>query len=540
MNLRLLPLALALVYGATFGAGALEPSPIHATEEAVAGAVQWLEARTQGDGCIGAEPAGPCGHASTREAVLALSAAGVDPNQPIAGNDSPVAYLEQSMAQMEDEPGACAACRWAKMVVVASAAGKDARAFGGVDVVARLDEHFDGVQVGSPAQINDDVWALLAWASIEDPAQSHIDAVRLHVLGHRHDPGDGGWSWTLSSQSDAWTTATTVLALLATGSSPAAEEVKEAVEFLNSKQLTSGLIDQDGAESAESTALTIQALVAAHVDPLSPDWTKPGGNLLDALVSLQGEDGSYAHNEAGGNRFIATTQALPALRFVPFPYQPPTLVLVAEPREGTLETEFSFAVHVSDTNGQGHEAIWWLDGERIAEGDAWTWTTPTRGEHRVFVDVTDGQNVWRRQEVTVDVFNAIPRVEAKWPTDVVVGTAATFSVMTAYDADGGIEIHWKFGDGKTGRGPSALHTYAQSGTYEARVRVVDNEGAMVEQPGRIHVSPAPLGAPTQGQGLPLGQTPADPATVPLWSGHVALATCLTAALWLRRATERSR
>lgn len=48
---------------------------------------------------------------------------------------------------------------------------------------------------------------------------------------------------------------------------------------------------------------------------------------------------------------------------------------------------------------------------------------------------------------------------------------------TASDADGSVVSYaWDFGDGRTGTGAAATHTYLDSGNYEARVTVTDNDG----------------------------------------------------------------
>ncbi|MBS1893113.1 MAG: PKD domain-containing protein [Actinobacteria bacterium] len=63
------------------------------------------------------------------------------------------------------------------------------------------------------------------------------------------------------------------------------------------------------------------------------------------------------------------------------------------------------------------------------------------------------------------------------PTDVTPGTQATFSGAASADPDGTIASwSWAFGDGGTGTGISATHTYGATGTYAAKLSVVDNEG----------------------------------------------------------------
>jgi thiol-disulfide isomerase/thioredoxin len=53
-----------------------------------------------------------------------------------------------------------------------------------------------------------------------------------------------------------------------------------------------------------------------------------------------------------------------------------------------------------------------------------------------------------------------------------------FDASSSYDPDGTILTHrWRFGDGFTGTGKTATHTYATPGSYEVRLTVTDDQGA---------------------------------------------------------------
>jgi len=56
--------------------------------------------------------------------------------------------------------------------------------------------------------------------------------------------------------------------------------------------------------------------------------------------------------------------------------------------------------------------------------------------------------------------------------------AVDFDGSTSSDSDGTVESwEWDFGDGQTATGQAASHTYADPGSYSARLAVTDNEGA---------------------------------------------------------------
>lgn len=59
-----------------------------------------------------------------------------------------------------------------------------------------------------------------------------------------------------------------------------------------------------------------------------------------------------------------------------------------------------------------------------------------------------------------------------------VGVPITFDGSGSYDSDGGAiaSYTWDFGDGTTGTGMTAKHTYAAAGEYIVTLTVVDNEG----------------------------------------------------------------
>jgi PKD repeat protein len=56
-------------------------------------------------------------------------------------------------------------------------------------------------------------------------------------------------------------------------------------------------------------------------------------------------------------------------------------------------------------------------------------------------------------------------------------TQCAFNGSASYDPDGTIAAYaWTFGDGATGSGATAAHTYAADGTYTASLRVTDGQG----------------------------------------------------------------
>jgi len=391
----------ALVLLAFLAPSVLAAYPVPVDDEAVAGAQAWLRARTRADGCVAADVTGACAHATTRDAILALSSTGADPTT--WSTPSPINYVVGHRAELEAEVGGCPACGWAKTIVTLSASGLDPRASGDYDYVARLDAFYDGVQVGDARQINDDAWALFAYASLDEADASRVESIRLY-LAARQNRGDGGWSWSLGP-SEPWGTATVLLALLETGTPADDASVAQALAFLRSKVGPRGLILQEGADSAESTAIALQAVRRAGRDPTAADWVVEGHSPVDALLSLQAADGSFAHNAAGGSRFLATTQVLPALRGVPYPFRPPVLSFEA-PADAAIGTATTFSAQATDPDGRIAAFEWTLDGSSVGTSETVDvrWDVP--GETTVGLRVVDDDGVSRVATANVHVHPA--------------------------------------------------------------------------------------------------------------------------------------
>ena len=63
-------------------------------------------------------------------------------------------------------------------------------------------------------------------------------------------------------------------------------------------------------------------------------------------------------------------------------------------------------------------------------------------------------------------------------TSTCIGTSCAFDGSSSSDPDGTIaDYSWTFGDGTTGSGPTASHTYAATGIYSVELTVTDNTGA---------------------------------------------------------------
>lgn len=156
-------------------------------------------------------------------------------------------------------------------------------------------------------------WGILGAAAVSEtvPAAA-VDT----LLGQQQE--DGGWEWQAGFGTDTNSTAVAIQALIAAGQPVSSTAVVNALAFLKSAQVESGGIVYDpktpeyGAD-ANSTAYTIQAIVAAGGDPVGEEWAVDGLTPVRFLLGLQLADGSFEWQANTGSNLLATAQAVPAL-----------------------------------------------------------------------------------------------------------------------------------------------------------------------------------------------------------------------------------
>ena len=110
----------------------------------------------------------------------------------------------------------------------------------------------------------------------------------------------------------------------------------------------------------------------------------------------------------------------------------------------------------------------------------------------------------------VEVPNAAPT--AAFAASTTAGQAplpVSFDGTGSSDSDGRVvEYAWDFGDGQTGTGPAAAHTYGQAGTYAVRLTVRDDDGAAATSAAfAVTITAPPPPPPTQAgawRGLDIG------------------------------------
>ena len=125
---------------------------------------------------------------------------------------------------------------------------------------------------------------------------------------------NGSFNWNLADQKpDVDSTGAALMALGVLGETRESPVVRKALEYLQSAQENDGGFSSWGAANPESCAMVILGLLAVEVDPGEKEWTRPGGNPVEAMLSYQLPDGSFEHIKGMGSNLMATEQALLAL-----------------------------------------------------------------------------------------------------------------------------------------------------------------------------------------------------------------------------------
>ncbi|MCR4407446.1 MAG: terpene cyclase/mutase family protein [Anaerolineae bacterium] len=281
-------------------------------------ALAWLRAQQNPDGGFGS-PASAAG--TTADVVLAIVAAGEDPATWDKDGHTPLSYLAAHGSEVATSAG-----NTAKVIMALVAAGQNPRTFSTVDLVYSLERQLssDGKFGGEAETLAGHCLAIMALQSVSRP----IPATAVDWLKARQIE-DGTWSWngdTTPGSGDNNSTAYAVMALVAAGKSANDQAIAKAIAHFHSQQNDDGGFpyinpSEWGTDTdSNSTAVVIQALIAAGENPASAAWTRNGHTPLSALLALQNKSGAFAWQAAmPDDNLLSTIQAVPAIAGKAFP-----------------------------------------------------------------------------------------------------------------------------------------------------------------------------------------------------------------------------
>ncbi len=191
---------------------------------------------------------------------------------------------------------------YAKTILALAAAGENPTTFGSIDYVAKLQSYYDGTQMGDATLLNDDIWSILALASIKKTGSAEAIAAKDFLLANQN--ADGGWGYAVGGSSGSNDTAAAVMALLEMGLDAGSAVITNAVAFLHTRQNDDGGFMNDPvwgtASDSGSDAWVISAIYRIGEQPAA--WIKNGNSPLTHLQLLQdGADGGFWWMDPSGN-----------------------------------------------------------------------------------------------------------------------------------------------------------------------------------------------------------------------------------------------
>jgi prenyltransferase beta subunit len=283
-------------------------------------ALDYLKSQQNADGGFGSGFSPDSTVGSTADVMLAIVAADGDPASFDQDGNTPVTYLAANAAT------AATSGDLAKLILAAIAAGENPRQFGGVDSVAKLEG-----TIGADGKIGTETdtfvghaLAVLALKSAQRPIPS---AAIEYTRNAQQDDGSWAWDGSAGTAGDTNSTAYAVQALVAAEAS-GSDAMTQALAYYAAIQNDDGgwpyqnPSEYGTATDTNSTAVTIQAIIAAGQDPAGAEWTTEDGNTpVTALEALQNESGAFAWQAAmPDDNLLSTIQALPALAGKAFPF----------------------------------------------------------------------------------------------------------------------------------------------------------------------------------------------------------------------------
>ena len=334
-------------------AQAVEPiaSPSAAASEAAGRGAAWLARLVTADGFVpkAGDPATPS-FGATRDVAVALATAGTEPTTFAKVVDFLAMHLSDAAADLTDSSGADKPGPVGQLIMVAVAAGRDPRAFGGTapinDLVARLlaTRRLSGPDAGlfgSQFALYDGAYrqglalaALRAVGVIDTAGSAWLEAQQCADGSWMAYRSDLGAPCAFDPESftgpDTNSTALAAIGLVAACRTP----LVDVAAYFAESQTSNGGWSFGGSPGEDSdpnsTALVMSALVSLHVDPNADPFADPN-TPSSALIGFQFADGP----DAGAFWFppfddgprtpnlLATAQASIALLLRSFPLARP-------------------------------------------------------------------------------------------------------------------------------------------------------------------------------------------------------------------------
>jgi len=342
------------------------PEPLRQRLVASGRAVEWLHTQQchTNPGCdeemFGPGSFGP--GSTTTDAIVAIAAVGQDPDGDAwtLSGQSALRALEELTPAYVDRPGNRSA-EAAKTAMAAMAAGRDPRAFGGLDLIAHIESCYNP-ETGRYY----DTWLYrhnLAVLGLNMAGATLPDAARLTLVDEQHD--SGGWGWAFESTvADVDSTGLTMRTLAEIDHPLGSATYSNASDFLAGLQFDDGTLpDRAGVlvGNSNSTALAARGLLASGRDPRDEPFvrmTSEGSlaSMVDALLAFQENSGAFVFTMAiPESRLLAVLDTVPALVADFPPYEPLSEALTTDAGQAQLWQRSDGIILVAPFAGDGND-----------------------------------------------------------------------------------------------------------------------------------------------------------------------------------------
>jgi PKD repeat protein len=252
--------------------------------------------------------------------------------------------------------------------------------------------------------------------------------------------------------------------------------------------------------SASNLALSVDASTSTDSDGTIASWAWDFGDGATGT----GKTASHSYAAAGTYSVKLTvtdntgaTGTLTRTVQVAAPVNtPPTAAFTSSAANLALSVDAS-----TSTDSDGTIASWaWDFGDgATGTGKTASHSYAAAGTYSVKLTVTDNAGATGTVTTSVAVTAPANKPPAAGFTSSAANLALSVDASTSTDADGTIASYaWDFGDGATGAGKTAAHTYAAAGTYSVKLTVTDNAGATgtLTRPVTVTAAPPANVAPT--------------------------------------------
>lgn len=261
---------------------AADSYPLQTADAEVADALNYLRDEQNTDGSIGS-------FVDSAWIAMAIAAAGENPHDWQVGGNSIIDYLAANAGD------ASSSTDYSRMILAITASGEDPTDFGGSDFVSLLEGTYDDVtqQIGDAASLNDDAFGVMALVAAGHSQSSQIVADSVSFILASQN-GDGGWGYTVGSDSDVDMTSAVTMALMAAGELASSAPIISALAYIKSTQQDSGGFLSWGSTNAETDSWAINGLVACGEDPNGAGWNSTADNTpVDDLLTYQQPGGEF-------------------------------------------------------------------------------------------------------------------------------------------------------------------------------------------------------------------------------------------------------